>query len=416
MKNKVILESLISLFSIRTMDYVMRFALFPFLTHILGVERYGAINFARSYFTYFSLAITYSFSLTAPRDISMAKSEEEQARIFSAIVGCKVLLFLGLSIVYFIIVFLVDSFYEEINLFTAVYVALIGEVIFPSWFFQGIEKMRYITYAMMLARCITIGLIFLLVRSPQDAVLAAFLQSSANIMAGLYTLYVLCINYSYLFRIPLWQDVLEQFKGGFRIFYSQIFVNLYTSSNVFFLGIFTNNTVVGYFSAANSMMQAMKSIVDTISAAIYPHTSKLLLSSKAEMESFLALWLKRLFVVGLTLSIFGVLGAANIVIFVAGQQFQSSVYIFQILALIPVIVTFTNIYLIQTMILMNQVSTYSRIVTMSALINLLVLFPLMHFLQGIGVAISMVITELYVAVTSIFLIEKNGTSYLPWNR
>ena len=42
----------------------------------------------------------------------------------------------------------------DLPLYIATYTAVIGNIIFPIWFFQGIQEMRYITCLLYTSRCV----------------------------------------------------------------------------------------------------------------------------------------------------------------------------------------------------------------------------------------------------------------------
>lgn len=405
---KKIIESISSLLSIRCLDYVLALLIVPYLLRTIGIERYGAISLANGIVTYFLYIVDYSFPLTAPRDIALWVANGKKRDIFSSILCAKVLLlllslFLFLGMVFFIPFFLIDR-----DIYLVAFLKVLGGVLFPIWFFQGIEKMRYITYATTIARLLTIICIFIWVKTPLDTELAVFFQSIATIIAGIISFYILLKKYSFIFVMPKISSVKEQFVQGFRIFYSNLAVNLYTGSNVVFLGLLTNNTLVGCFSTAQQLMQVLKSVVDTISIALFPRSNAILASSFKEAVSFWQQSLKYLGSLGLCLSVLGFVFADYAVFLVLGRYEVEISSMFRVLCWIPFIVAFTGIYLNHIIIACGKEYLYSKIIFRGMFTNLLIVFPLINFYGGIGVAISMLLAELVVALYSVYLVEKEG--------
>lgn len=82
-----------SLISLKGVEYILNFALFPYLVRVLGVERFGAVAFMQGIVQYGIILVDYGFNLTGPRDIARANSTKEIGRIFSNIMASKCLLF-----------------------------------------------------------------------------------------------------------------------------------------------------------------------------------------------------------------------------------------------------------------------------------------------------------------------------------
>ena len=53
-------------------------------------------------------------------------------------------------------------------------------------------------------------------------------------------------------------------------FVSSLAVNLYTATNVVVLGMFVDNTIVGYYSAADKLIDYSVEVISAVSEAIYP--------------------------------------------------------------------------------------------------------------------------------------------------
>lgn len=78
--NNKLFENIISLFSIKGLEYLLAFITFPYLTRVLEVEKFGAIVFAQGIIQYFVLFTDYGFNLLAPREIAKNDETKKEAR------------------------------------------------------------------------------------------------------------------------------------------------------------------------------------------------------------------------------------------------------------------------------------------------------------------------------------------------
>ena len=135
---------------------------------------------------------------------------------------------------------------------------VLGNVLFPNWFYQGMEQMKYITILQVLVRSISTVLIFLLVKAESDFLLLVFLNVSAQIIIGVFGLLIALYKFNIKFKLPVLEEIKSQLKEGRHIFLSMISNNIYTASNTFVLGLFASETVVGYFAAADKIRMAFQ--------------------------------------------------------------------------------------------------------------------------------------------------------------
>ena len=405
MKNKL-LSNIISLFTLKGAEYIISFITLPYLLRVLGPEKFGAVTFAQVIINYCVLLTDYGFNLTAPRDIANAE-EEERPRQFSAILGAKAILFvcvmsLGIPLL------ILFGHTLDIGLLFCTLPLLVGNVLFPIWYFQGIQVMKFITLFNLIARSISVVSIFLFVQEQNDYRLAAFLQSITPTLAGIISLAALYYKSPHIFCLPSWISIKNKLYNGWDIFISTLFINLYTNSNIFILGILTNDTVVGYYAAANKLIVAVKGLLSPISNAIFPHIAVLFKKSKKNAISFLCKVLHYIGVISFVISAIVFVFAEPIVYLVMGKAYGESIRILQIISFLPFIIGLSNIFGIQTMVAFGMQCIFSRILMWSAALNFILIFPMIIWLQAIGLAITVVLVELFVTITMYITLRKNN--------
>lgn len=394
----LLLENIASLVTIRGLEYVLSFITFPYLVRVLGPTYFGAIAFVQGIIQYFILFTDYGFNLTGPREIAKHDGVEVRGKVFADIFGAKLVL-LAVSTIVFAVLYTIGlkfSLAVDIKLFLVIYISVIGNVIFPVWFFQGVQKMRYITFANIIARFISVLGIFLLVREEKDYLLAAGLQAIPVLLAGFVAWVILLKNYPEVIQKTSFVRIKETLSASWDVFVSTIAINAYTASNIVILGFMTNPTIVGYFSGANKIIQSVQRLLSPISQAIYPHISKLVETDKKAAVRFVR---KIVFLLGggnLVLSLILLFGAGPIVHLLLGNNFEESIWMLRVLALLPFIISLSNVFGIQTMLPFGMQKEFSRILILSAILNTIMIFPLIYFFGGIGVCWSMLLTECFV--------------------
>lgn len=404
---KKIYENILSLATIKGLEYLLAFITFPYLTRILQVEMFGMIVFAQGLINYFTLFTDYGFNLLGPKEIAQNDDVAKRGKVFAKIFFAKLLLLL-IAIAVFTAGILCLNLYLKIDvlLYVVVFFTVIGNVIFPIWFFQGIQQMRYITLVNVIARFCSIAGIFYFVKQPQDYILAALFQSIVPLVAGICSWAVLIKSFPEVLCLPTMKEIIGTLKDGWSIFASTVAINLYTASNVVFLGFLTNPVTVGYFSGAKKIIDNITQLISPISQAVYPHISKLVTQSSKEVKPFLE---KVLLILGggtFIGSVFIFIFADFIVKILLGNGYEQSVLLLRIMAFLPFIIAMSNVFGIQIMLPFGMQSTFSRILICAAALNTCMVLPLIYFLQDIGVSISIVVTECFVTTVMYLAIKK----------
>lgn len=407
--NKRLIENIISLFTIKGLEYILAFITFPYLVRVLQVENFGAVVFVQGIIQYFVLFTDYGFNLLGPKEIAQHDSIKERGKIFANIFCAKLILLL-ISTIVFICMLMGAKYINDIDiiLYSVIYLMVIGNVIFPIWFFQGIQQMRYITIVNIIGRFLSVACIFYFVKAPSDYILAGLFQAIVPLIAGICSWIILWKKYREVFILPKFQSVKQVFIDAWEIFTSTIAINLYTASNIVFLGLLTNNTIVGYFSGAQKIIQNINQLISPVTQAIYPYVSKTASNSKNEALNFLRKIVLILgggnFIGSILIFIF----AEWIVDVLLGAGYEQSVLLLRILAFLPFIISLSNIFGIQTMLVFGMKKQFNKVLLSAAIVNTVIVLPMIYFYQAIGVSVSMTITETFVTLSMYYILRKNN--------
>ena len=65
-----LIENIISLLSIKGLEFILAFITFPYLVRVLQVQNFGLLAYAAGIIQYFILITDFGFNLSGPRDIA----------------------------------------------------------------------------------------------------------------------------------------------------------------------------------------------------------------------------------------------------------------------------------------------------------------------------------------------------------
>ena len=99
----------------------------------------------------------------------------------------------------------------------------IGEVLFPIWFFQGIEKMKYITFINIISKCFFILLIIIFVNDKNDYLYIPIFTALGNGVGALYSFYILLFKEKIKIVLPIKTELLY-FFNSVNFFFGNDFV------------------------------------------------------------------------------------------------------------------------------------------------------------------------------------------------
>jgi len=232
------------------------------------------------------------------------------------------------------------------------------------------------------------------------------------LVAGFLSVWIVLKNFKIFFKYPGFNQLKHQLKEGWYIFISTVAISLYTISNTFILGLFTNNTIVGYYSAAEKLVKAIQGLLRPVSQTVYPYISRLVSESKERGIKFIRKI--TLFIGGISfvISFFIFLFASLIVSIILGDKYTESVPVLRILSFLPFIIALSNIFGIQTMLTFDYKRAFSRILVSASIINIVLAFILVPRYQHIGISVSVLISEIFVTVSMFLYLQLKGIRVL----
>lgn len=392
--NKRLLSNFLSLSSVQVGNYILPLITIPYLVRVLGPEKFGLIAFAQAFIGYFTLLTDYGFNLSATRIVSINRDNKGKlSDIFCSVVFIKISFLVISFLIVCILVFSLSKFRDDWLLYLLTFSMILGNVFFPVWFFQGMERMKQIALLNIIAKIIFTASVFIFIKSQNDYIYLPLINSLGFIIAGLISLWIVIAKIKIRIKIPSINEVKYQLKEGWHIFISTLAISLYTVSNTFILGFFVNSTIVGYYSAGEKIINAVQGLFIPVSQTVYPYINKLASESRERALSFIRRLILLVgngsFIISLVIFIF----AVPIVNIILGKQYQQSIIILKILAFLPFIVFLTNMLGAQLLLPFDIKKLFTLSIIIPSISHILLLFLIAPSHKEIGVAGLVIFTE-----------------------
>ena len=269
-----VIVNFFSLSLINGVSYIIALFLIPYLLYVLGEERYGSYLFIYVISQYLMLVGNYGFKFSATRLISVHRDDRKKVNeIFNATMWARLLLTMPALLVGFVAVyFLMDS--DDVLMYLFALGMVFGDILIPSWLFQGMEQMKYLTIATVVSKLVFALLIFVFIRSQEQYIYVLLLHSLGYIASGLLSLLLAVKQFGIRLGFTTFTAIKEQIKNGWHIFVSNIGMELYRNSNVVLLGILVGDAAAGIFGAVEKLVKALQTIINALPMAIYPYVSR----------------------------------------------------------------------------------------------------------------------------------------------
>ncbi|SUP53967.1 Putative O-antigen transporter [Weeksella virosa] len=382
---KSLIENFFSLGALQVINLILPLVVLPYMIKTVGFDKYGVVVLAASLIAYFSSVTDYSFTITATRDVAVFRDSPQKINIiYSKVLIVKSILLLFSWLIIGIIVFAYLPFYEEKTVFFCSALMLFGYVLFPEWFFQGIEKMKFIAFLNVGIKVFFTACIFILVRTPEDYWKYALLNSIGYIGAGLIGQYLLIKKYKLKFIWLKNKYIRQTFKSNFPVFINRFVPNLYNNTSTFLLGVLANTSSVGLYDAIKKIIDLGVMVISVISRVFFPYLNR----NKAGFAQYM----KGMIIVGAILAVSPII-FYKIIFWYLNIQDADAFWVLLVLSIGLFFITLYDVFGLNYFIVNRKDKIVMRNTLMASLVGLVLAYPLISYFGIIGAAINLTLAR-----------------------
>ncbi|MCE5344878.1 MAG: oligosaccharide flippase family protein [Bacteroidales bacterium] len=401
---RLLLENFSFLSVLQVSNLLIFLVITPYLFRVLGKENYGLVVFGQTIATYFSILVNFGFTVTATRDISLNRDNKEQtSKIISTVLTLKGLFFLLSLTILSALIWLIPLLSQHPRVFFFSMFFCLSETLFPIWYFQGIEKMKYIAIINIVTRVLSSSLILIFVLKSADYYKVPVVLGAGTVLGSVIGLFVVFRRHHHRFELQSKKHLLSTLKDNVPLFISNVSTQIYVNANKLIVGSFLGMQDVAIYDIADKIVNLFKVPVALIGQTLFPRISR---DKDVSFVKKSMLFVFVFFSVVYT----GVYLFANQLIFLfSGSVNPEAAKLLRLLALSLLPICLSLFFAELLLIPFGKLREYARMRTISMFIYLISVGMLIEF-NVIGLftlALTIVGVESFVFLYSYYLCKKN---------
>lgn len=366
--------------------YIFPLVTLPYLARVIGVDSFGKIAFASAVVVWFQTVADWGFNYTATRDVAQNREDNEKvSEIFSNVFWARIALMLLSLCLLLVVIAVVPKFNENSTLILLTFLMVPGGIMFPDWFFQAMERMKYITILNLLSKTLFTIAIFVFIKQKSDFILQPLITSLGSAISGLIAMYFIIGRWGVKLHKPQLKPIVQTIKGSTNMFLNNFVPNLYNSFSIMLLGFFGGSISNGVLDAGTKFVDTSQQFMNVIGRVFFPFLSRKLdrHNEYVKINVYLSLLIS---------SLLFLLSPIIIKIFFT-SEFYESINILRFLSITVFLMSIRNAYGTHYMVLKGYDNELWLLTFWSSIFGLLLAFPLVYYFDYWGAAVNILLIK-----------------------
>lgn len=372
--------------------YIFPLITLPYLARVIGVEGFGKIAFASAVIVWFQTVSDWGFNYTATRNVAQNREDKERvSEIFSDVLWARCLLAIMSFFLLLVAIFIIPIFRENASIILVTFLLIPGHIMFPDWFFQAVERMKYTTILNLLSKLLFTILIFIFIKNKSDYILQPLLISLGYLVSGVLAMYLIIIKWGVKLKQPSLKKIFSTIKGSTDVFINNIMPNFYNSFSTMLLGFFGGPVSNGIFNAGERFVNITQQFMNVISRAFFPFLSRKIHRHNLYARINISLSL------GISLMLF--IFAPLIIKLFFTSEFGEAIIVLRILSISVFVISTRNVYGTNYMIIQGYEKQLRNITIFGSIFGFIISYPLIYYFDYIGASLVIIITQIILCVS-----------------
>lgn len=374
---------------------------YPYLIRVIGAEKYGIIVFSQAVIAYVVIVVNFGFNVSATRRVSECRDDMEKLKvIFSSITYLKIFIFLGSLIILFLVLYIFS--FEHVEVILLLLGLCLQEIFFPTWLFQGLEKMQFITIVAFFSRLVFLILIFALVKTEADFLIVPLLYSLGGVLTAIVSIVIIYKVFHVRFVKVSYSQLKNDIVESLPFFASRISTVVMERSNVILIGSFFSYEMVSVYDLCSKVISIMNTPFQLVAQVIYPNVAR------SKNMNIVRKARKPVFITAILIALGVCCISYYVVLLLGGEKMLQSVSVLRLLVWYVPISSISSLYGASTLVVNGYSLEYNKSVVFSLFVYLGIVAMLV-FLDSVNLytmVVAYIIPELFVALYRVYVSNK----------
>lgn len=390
---KIIAENFLYLSLLQVAGYVFPLITMPYLAKVIGVDGFGKIAFASAIMVWIQTIADWGFNYTATREVAKNREDNDSVSdIFSRVLWARCFLMILSFVLLCVLIFVIPQFKENAVVLLMTFLMIPGQIMFPDWFFQAMEKMKYITILNLASKLLFTILVFIFIKNKEDYILQPLFISLGYILAGIIAMYYILQKWRVRLKIVSLKSIIRTIKSSTDIFINNLLPNLYASLATVLLGVFHGNTANGIFDAGTKFMYVAQQLLSCVTRVFFPFLSRNINKHHIYAKASIGLSL------GMSFMLF--IFAPLLIKLFFPSEFYSAINVLRILSFVLIFITIDSVYGVNYLIVRGFDKQRRTICLICSVVGSIIAVVLVYYYSYIGKAVSLVVANALLGVVS----------------
>lgn len=327
LNNGMVLENYFFMTILQILNMCFYILIYPFLIRTIGVEGYGLYAYAASIVLLFITFLNFGFDLPAAKRVAEHTDDKVYLQeLVSTVFFSKIALGVLAAAVFAVLLYVFPIMCDNRLVFSIVYIQTFTFILFPQWYYQGLQKMKIVTLIQLSYRLLSLPVIFLMLKTEDDVWLFSLIVSLSSLFGGITSVWMIRYQDGLVMHWVSLDKIKQAYKESIPFFLSNVTGVVKEQGVVVLIGSFLGMKDVAIYDLAYKIIIIPRTLFSKLNDAFYP---KLLVNRK---RSSIVQILKVEFLIGLLIILGVALFGRFAVSILGGEEMLDAYYVCIILS------------------------------------------------------------------------------------